>query len=261
MLERVQSQENIDPHRPAVTASARIPENIRVYAIGDIHGYPEALDRMHEEIAADLIRYEHRGEVHIVYLGDYIDRGPDSKGVIDRLIARRDRGDGIEKTFLLGNHETGFLDFMKDPHSTNWLDFGGVETLRSYGLAFTHNTPLPAEIEQAAEGLKSRVPGAHLEFLHTLDLHVEIGDYLFVHAGIDPHKSIEDQTLKDLTFIREPFLSWPEPLSHRVVHGHTKVTDPEVTLHRIGIDTGLYEGGHLTCAVLEREDVRFLQVK
>ncbi len=236
-----------------------LAQGLRVYAIGDIHGFSDALDRMHDAIAADLL--DHPPEsAHIVYLGDYIDRGPDSKGVIDRLIARRDRGDGIEKTFILGNHEMGLYEFTKNPHESRWLMYGGIETLKSYGIVFAADVPLPGEIEDAAGRLLNVLPPAHREFLEALEYYRAIGDYFFVHAGIDPLKPLEKNTVRDFTFIREPFLSWPAAFSKMIVHGHTISEKPEIKKHRIGVDTGLYAGGKLTAAVLENDTVRFLQV-
>ncbi len=240
------------------------PENMRIYAIGDIHGYVDLLDRMHEAIMFDLVdgAPEH---VHVVYLGDYIDRGPDSAAVIDRLIERRDRGDGVPKTFIMGNHEMALFEFMHDPEGHNWLNYGGVQTLASYGITFENDTILPSEYVLAAEKMRRQIPAEHLEFMMGCEFSLVLGDYLFAHAGINPMKSIDDQTKSELTFIREPFLSWDrdpafKPLSHKIVHGHTPSEAPENLPHRIGVDTGAYESGVLSCAVLEEADVRFLSV-
>lgn len=239
------------------------PEGLRIYAIGDIHGGLDLLKKMHSAISADLIKSPPQ-DVHIVYLGDYVDRGEHSQGVIDTLIARRDRGDGVAKTFLLGNHEQGMIDFIEKPDSPNgsiWLDWGGMETLASYGITFDSDVLLPAEKEQAAHDLASVIPQAHMEFLKSLSHSLELGEYFFAHAGVDPIKSMNKQDIQDLYFIREPFLSWPEPLSHMVVHGHTKTTGkPEILPHRINVDTGIYETGILTAAVIESDGVRFLSV-
>lgn len=245
-----------------------LPENLRVYAIGDIHGHLDALDAMHEEISMDLIRNEYYGQVHIVYLGDYVDRGPNSKGVVDRLIERRDRGDGIEKTFLKGNHEDGLLEYLRNPLSefgSTWPDWGGADTLASYGVTFDNNILLPAEKERASVQLKEAMSSSHVSFLHNLSLYIEIGNYIFTHAGIHPQKSLEKHKPADFHFIREPFLSWHEnpdytPLEKKVVHGHTVSAEPENLPHRVSVDTGCYQGGPLSAAVLEGSDVRFLQV-
>jgi serine/threonine protein phosphatase 1 len=243
------------------------PEGMRVYAIGDVHGQRTMLADMHEAIMMDLLSGDAPQETHVVYLGDYVDRGPDSKGVIDDLIARRDRGDGVAKTFLLGNHERGMLSFLENgSHAESWLHWGGVQTLHSYGVEQDKEILLPAEIEGAIEALNAVLPDDHRAFLKTLEPYQVIGDYIFAHAGIDPQKSLEQQSLQDLTFIRQPFLSWHKdpqytPFEKRVVHGHTISKEPMLRPHRIGVDTGAYEdGGKLTCVVLEDESVRFLQV-
>jgi serine/threonine protein phosphatase 1 len=222
---------------------------------------------MHERIAADLLESPPQ-EAEIVYLGDYIDRGPDSRGVIELLIGRAGRGDGIGKTFLLGNHEHGMLEFMRDPYSdlgSIWLDWGGRETLESYGFTLPP-VVLPTEREDLGQGLARALPPSHRAFLEGLSTQAMLGDYLFAHAGVDPRKPLDQQALSDLTFIREPFLSWHldplyKPLPRKVVHGHTIAEEPQNLPHRVGVDTGAYAGGPLSCAVLEGESVRFLQVR
>lgn len=244
-----------------------IPSGLRVYAIGDLHGMMQKLERMHEAISEDLIESPPE-DVHIVYMGDYVDRGPDSRDVIEALIARRDRGDGVKKSFLLGNHEKGMLSFLNaETGSDVWLDWGGIETMRSYGIELPGETILlPAERERAQELLYPNVPEEHVAFLYALDPYVEIGGYVFCHAGLQPHVPMVEQAVEDLTFMREPFLSYDkaedyEPLPARVVHGHTISELPEIKKHRVGIDTGAYEeGGKLTCGVFEGRSVRFLQV-
>lgn len=240
-----------------------IPEGLRIYAIGDIHGYANVLDRMHDVISFDLIE-DQPEQVHIVYLGDYIDRGPDSKGVIDRLIHRRDRGDGIQKTFLLGNHENGMLEFLRDPEGEVgglWTQWGGMEAMESYGITFEGGVILPAELTKASAALKQKMGLEHERFLNECELSLEIGDYVFAHAGVDPSKPLSQQSKLDLIFNREPFMSWPQKMGFMVVHGHTiESHQPTIKQHRINVDTGLYEGGCLTAAVLEGNKVRFLNV-
>lgn len=249
------------------SAKFSTPDQLRIYAIGDIHGYAQALDRMHEAITNDLIANEPSAGVHIVYIGDYIDRGPDSKGVIERLIERKTRGDGVPKTFLAGNHEKVMLDFLLyndgQPADDSWLRWGGMQALQSYGVYTDKDLLTPAEIEALPALLRESVPPAHMDFLQSLELSLTLGDYMFVHAGVDPRKSEHEQSVRDLTTMREPFLSWQTCWSKCVVHGHSITPDhePEVLGHRIGIDTGLYEGGPLTCVVLEGVDVRFLYVR
>lgn len=244
--------------------SFSLPTGLRIYAIGDVHGYLSALDRMHEAISADLLDGTPPRKTMIVYLGDYVDRGPDSSGVLDRLIERQQRGDGIPKVFLCGNHETGMLAFMRNPHSdlgSAWLDWGGFETLLSYGISYNVKAPLPSEKEAAAESLRLRMPPAHLDFLSRLEPCFRIGGFFFAHAGVHPEIPLGRQALDDLTFIREPFLGWGKPMECMVVHGHTITPEPVIKPHRIGIDTGVYMSGILTAAVIEDNSVRFLQAR
>lgn len=236
----------------------RIPQGFRVFAIGDVHGCLDLLKKMQDAIAGDLIDNPPEA-AHIVYLGDYIDRGPDSRGVIEYLIERQARGDGIAKTFLLGNHELGLFEFLDDPLKEDWLKWGGREAVESYGIAVPP-VLLPSEAERLCRDLRAVLPESHLSFLRSLQTHTVIGDYVFAHAGIDPRKTLAGQDVSDFTFIREPFLSWPHAMPMRVVHGHTITPQPEVLSHRIGVDTGAYKGGGLSCAVLEGDSVRFLRV-
>lgn len=240
-----------------------LPAGLRVYAIGDIHGYLSALDNMHEAIDADLKQGEPPKKVMIVYMGDYVDRGPDSSGVLSRLVEYKQRDDGITRVFLTGNHEVGMLEFIRNSHSGGdeaWLGWGGFETLLSYGVPYILKTFYNNEGEEAARRLKACIPAEHMDFLNTLEPCFRIGGFFFAHAGVDPLASLGDQSLHDLTFMREPFLSWDQPLECVVVHGHTITREPVVKPHRIGIDTGLYQGGRLTAAVIEGQHLRFLQV-
>jgi len=248
------------PDRPFPQAPVyAAPEGLRVYAIGDVHGCLRQLEAMHKAIAADL--QENPPEAaHIIYLGDYVDRGPDSRGVLDFLIAQRDRQDGIARTFILGNHEQGLFEFLERPAHEIWTEWGGLQTLESYGLA-PPPILLPAVKAELSRAFAACLPSAHLEFLQSLQTHIVIGDYIFAHAGIDPRKTLDEQKVSDFTFIRVPFLDWPDPLPLKVVHGHTICPEPENLPHRICVDTGAYKGGPLSCVVLEDTAVRFLQVK
>lgn len=246
------------------TGKFKAPNDTRIYAIGDIHGEHRLLDKMHEAIAFDLVDGAPE-EVHFVYLGDYVDRGPDSKGVLDRLIFRMEQRDNVRRTFLLGNHERGMFDFFMNPEDaerSDWLDWGGVQTLASYGIHIDNNAALPSEKRDAAIALREVMPPSHMDFFEKLSYAIEIGDFFFTHAGVSPNRPIHDQDVDDLVFIREPFLSWPEPLARMIVHGHTKTKgEPEVKPHRINVDTGAFQTGILTTAVIEGNDVRFLKVQ
>ncbi len=230
----------------------RAPAGRRVYAVGDIHGCAGLLDRLHEMILADAATAA-AGHKVIVYLGDYVDRGPDSRGVISRLSASP--LPGFETIHLLGNHEAMMRDFVERGENGDlWSHNGGDATLESYDL--------PAAVATAFGGAarcRGAMPETHLDFLAGLRLHHREGDYLFVHAGILPGVPLERQREEDLTWIREPFLNSEEDHGAIVVHGHTPRHEVEVRANRIGIDTGAFATGVLTCLVLEDDRRAFLR--
>jgi serine/threonine protein phosphatase 1 len=228
------------------------PADSRIYAIGDIHGRLDLLIRLHEKIAADARRTRARRHV-VVYLGDYVDRGPDSKGVVEHL----SQGGlaGFERVHLKGNHEDLMLRFlMGEPVARVWFMNGGMQTLRSYGVTGLVED-LPA-IARAA--LTKGVPERHRQFLDGLALsHVE-GDYLFVHAGVRPGIPLGRQDAADLMWIREEFLDSGADHGKVVVHGHTIMPKPDIRANRIGIDTGAFMTGRLTALVLEGDESSLL---
>ncbi|MGX1306747.1 serine/threonine protein phosphatase 1 [Amorphus suaedae] len=235
----------------------RIPEGTRIYAIGDVHGRADLLELLLSEIDRDLYRHP-CDDIVEVFVGDYVDRGPQTKKVLEVL--RDDPHHDGERVCLKGNHEDMLLDFLEDPELLIlWLQNGGQPTLASYGI-----TP-PAEVGRASmtqiRDELAEAMGDDVGFLSGLPLtHVE-GDYLFVHAGIRPGVPLEAQDPEDLLWIREPFLSHMAPFPHCVVHGHTPVEQPDVRPFRIDIDTGAVASGVLTCLVLETETRRFLRTK
>ncbi|WP_135468425.1 metallophosphoesterase family protein [Crenalkalicoccus roseus] len=229
-------------------APGSLPPGLRVYAVGDVHGCAGRLAALHARIAAHA-RARPARRVALVYLGDYVDRGPDSAGVLD-LLLRPAPVPGAEVVTLVGNHETMMLDAC-DPRAHPgampfWLDNGGQETLASYG------------VDPGDPRLAEALPAAHLALLRRCPLRWAAGDYLFVHAGIRPGVPLDRQDPFDLLWIREPFLSWEGELPMVVVHGHTPSPSPAVRPHRIGIDTGACYGGDLTCLVLEEQRLGFL---
>lgn len=238
---------------------ACVPPGTRVYAIGDIHGRADLLERMDALISADAAGAPARRV--IVYLGDYIDRGLESAQVIDRLI--ESGNDGFERVFLCGNHEDALLRFLDDVSvGPMWLGNGGDAALYSYGVRIKADLPYAERLAAVQADLRARLPQAHLDFLRALKRqHVE-GDYLFVHAGIRPGVALDAQSDEDRIWIREPFLSARGDFGKIVVHGHTinsTLESPEIRTNRIGIDTGAYASGTLTCLVLDGETRRFLQ--
>jgi len=232
-----------------------VPPGARVYAVGDIHGRLDLLDTIQEKIVRDS--ESAAGERVIVYLGDYIDRGADSKGVIDRLLAGP--GSGFTTRHLRGNHDQSLLDFLDEPgHYRMWKDYGARETLLSYGVLPPRGEG-DAVLAKARDDLASALPESHLEFIQGLELSVTIGDYFFVHAGVRPGLPLSKQSPQDLMWIREEFLTSSTDFGKVVVHGHSPSPMPVKRSNRIGVDTGAYATGRLSCVVLEGTECRFLQ--
>jgi serine/threonine protein phosphatase 1 len=232
---------------------ARLPPGLRVYAIGDIHGRSDLLDRLHDLIETDLSTAPEKTVV--IYLGDYVDRGPDSHGVIERLI--RPRFPGVETLALLGNHEDMLLQFLDAPYGASlWLTNGGDATLHSYKVK------IPASFDEllmTQRALLGVLPRHHKQFLMSLPVQVQFGDYLFVHAGIKPGLPVDRQSREQMIWIRDVFLDSEIDHGLIVVHGHTIVHEVEWRPNRIGVDTGAYTTGRLTALVLEGAGRRLLQ--
>jgi serine/threonine protein phosphatase 1 len=232
-----------------------LPADQRVYCIGDIHGRGDLLQQLHGMILADAADFQ--GRKTAVYLGDYIDRGEQSRQVIDRLLDEPLKG--FDSVYLRGNHEQAMLDFMSDPKAViNWLRFGGRETLTSYGIKLAH-IPRLRDVIPLAEQLERALPESHREFLNSCESSWRCGSYYFVHAGIRPGVALERQVIEDQLWIREKFLSSRDDHGAVVVHGHSISTTVEMKPNRIGIDTGAFATGVLTCLVLEGSTQRLLQ--
>jgi serine/threonine protein phosphatase 1 len=235
---------------------AKLPDGVRIYAIGDIHGCADLLDDVIARIESHLADNPvHR---HIeVFLGDYIDRGPASHRVLERLVTRYALHP--EQTVCLkGNHETYVDEFIKSPSLLqSWQTLGGLETLMSYGMKPTLNANAAAQIQLAADFDKV-LPNSHRQFLSRLRLTFSCGDFFFVHAGIRPGIALERQREEDMLWIREDFLLCEDDFGKIVVHGHSPVLEPEVRSNRINVDTGAYATGRLTCLILERDEIDFL---
>ncbi|MBI3419325.1 MAG: serine/threonine protein phosphatase [Proteobacteria bacterium] len=235
-------------------SSPRLPPNLRVYAIGDVHGRADLLEKMLRMIEADHLGYQ--GESLVIFIGDYVDRGPNSREVLDILTRYRGR---LRVLTLRGNHEDILLRFFQD-HSVapGWFHYGGLQTLRSYGIAIPNATQDFDEIFHLQRRLNDIMPKEHRTFLENLGYTARYGDYFFVHAGIHPDIPLESQTPHHYMWIREPFLSSMKDFGFTVVHGHSIRMNPEIRSNRIGIDTGAYATGRLTCLVLQDADQRFL---
>src|SRR4051794_26635410 len=227
-------------------AAARLPDGIRIYAIGDVHGRADLLKALLLQIDVDAILYPSCRPV-VVLLGDYIDRGPASKEVVELLLGQGTK----EMVFLKGNHETFVHRFLNDPTVLDeWRLCGGLETLVSYGLT-PSISPDFDEQKRLARELAASIPNRHLEFLQTLSPSHVCGDFLFVHAGIRPGIPIRKQREEDLLSIRKEFLSCQERFEKFVVHGHTPVRTLDMRPNRINIDTGAFATGRLTCIAIE----------
>jgi len=235
-----------------------LPEGRAAYAVGDIHGRLDLLEDLLRRIGRDAADHPHDRERHLIFLGDYVDRGPDSRGVVERLL--RDPLNGFVTTRLMGNHEEAMLAFLDaESDGLDWLSYGGLDTLLSYSVplrSLPRNPQAAAELRQA---LAAAVPPAHLDFMRSCTLHHQLGDFLFVHAGVRPGVPLDKQTTGDLLWIRDDFLRVRVPLPGRVVvHGHTIVDLPQDREHRINVDTGAFVSGRLTCLVLRGRERRFL---
>jgi serine/threonine protein phosphatase 1 len=223
-------------------------DGARAYAVGDIHGRLDLLEGILARIEADIASRPPRRNF-IVFLGDLIDRGSDSAGVVERL--RTYRPADARPVFLAGNHEEVLLRMLGGDATIlpSWLKFGGAECAQSYGLVPDSLRLL--EEKAALQLLRAKVPPAHRQFLESFGDTFRFGDYLFVHAGIRPGVGIEQQDRHDLRWIRDPFLSDTKEHGVMVVHGHTIVSQVEERPNRIAIDTGAYHSGVLTALAVE----------
>lgn len=239
-------------------ATARVPAGQRVYAIGDIHGRRDLLDRLLAMIRQDDAARE-PADTTLVFLGDYVDRGPASAEVVERLRQLAGEAGATQVHFLAGNHEEIFLLALAgDERATRlFCRVGGRETALSYGIPATDYERM--SYAEVSGRLQAIVPGEHRAFLSGLEDLVVIGDYAFVHAGIRPGVALEEQRQEDLRWIREPFLGHRGRLAKLIVHGHTISDEVEMLPHRIGVDTGAFQSGRLTAIGLEDADRWLLQ--
>jgi serine/threonine protein phosphatase 1 len=227
--------------------SPRLPERARIYAVGDIHGRVDLLDETLARVDADLAIYPDCDPIHI-FLGDYIDRGPSSRAVIDRLIERMETHHTI---CLKGNHESYMVDFLGSPAVlSEWQHLGGLQTMMSYGIKPPVNASSAKQIE-LSQALNVALPAQHREFLRSLSLSFTCGDFFFAHAGVKPKVALNRQKEEDLLWIRDEFLLYEEDHEKIVVHGHSPVGVPDIKQNRINIDTGAYATGRLTCMIIE----------
>ncbi|MEL6661876.1 MAG: metallophosphoesterase family protein [Pseudomonadota bacterium] len=233
-----------------------VPQDTRVYAVGDIHGRADLLFKLMDKIEEDAEAADET-RIVLIFLGDYVDRGFQSKEVIDFLLS--DDLSRYETYFLKGNHEAAFETFLSDStFGPQWARFGGAETLMSYGIQPPRAKTQASEWEAVCQQLNDALPNEHRSFLSSLSLYATLGDYVFVHAGLRPGQALEHQTEKDILWIREEFLKDEGTFERVVVHGHTPISEPHQDFRRIGIDTGAYLTGKLTAACLVGSSVTFL---
>jgi len=243
-----------EPLTPSVAEKPRVPEGIRIYVIGDVHGRADLLETILARVDKDLKLYPIDSPLQ-VFLGDYIDRGPYSRDVIDLLISRRTQ---CPMVCLKGNHEAIALRVLENSGSLQrWLELGGGDTMASYGVAPPTSAD-SGDAEISVDALRTAMPGDHKKFLSGLPLSLTCGDFFLSHAGARPGISLELQRQRDLLWIRDDFLQYRGSFGKVVVHGHTPVGKPEILPNRVNIDTGAYATGHLTCLVLEADQLDFL---
>ncbi|MEO0328564.1 MAG: metallophosphoesterase family protein [Pseudomonadota bacterium] len=239
-----------------IVGEAQIDPGMRIYAIGDVHGCLSQLQQLIGLIDLDL-EQDPPQAYKIIFLGDYVDRGPDNAKTIEFLVELQ--ATFHDYVFILGNHDERLTLFINDPNRVgeSFLKWGGATTLRDYGVIASPEKPF--EAVAAAKELAENMPVGHREFLQNLKPYYEQSGYFFCHAGVRPGIPLEKQTNHDLTFIRADFLQHELPFEKVIVHGHTPVPTPEIHTNRINVDTKCYETGILTALVLEEDRQRFIQ--
>jgi serine/threonine protein phosphatase 1 len=232
----------------------RVPEGLRIYAIGDVHGRADLLKGVFAAIDVDLAVSPPAQALHVL-LGDYIDRGPASREVVDLII---DRGRAHRMVLLKGNHESYASRFLRDPTVLGeWRQLGGLQTLVSYGLSPSVNAD-DNEAGELSRRFAAILPDSHARFFSGLNASFSCGDFFFVHAGVKPGVPLDRQREEDLLWIRDDFLLHEEDFGMMVIHGHTPVRDPDFRDNRINIDTGAYATGKLTCLIIEQGGMALL---
>lgn len=246
--------------RPAEPAAVAAPAWApgRIYAVGDVHGRLDLLDALAARLAEDR-----RGlaRAALVFLGDLVDRGPASAGVIDRVV-ELSRDPAWDVTVLKGNHEEALLLFLEDPgFGPTWAEHGGAATLAAYGVRPPAARTDAAGWIAARDAFAAALPAEHLDLLRGLRLWAEHGDYLFVHAGVRPGVPLERQDPRDLLWIRGEFLGADRACERVVVHGHTPAEAAWLGRWRIGLDTGAYATGRLTAVRLDGTEQTLIEVR
>ena len=235
------------------------PAAMRIYAIGDIHGYLNLLDSMYQKIKADLNTIGSL-QYRIVFLGDYIDRGPDSAGCAQFLIDLLSEDDHV--ICLKGNHEEKLENFLANPLklADSFFGYGGTECSVSYGVNMTGFNHTHEETIRVCAELAKNIPAEHKQFYSQLKKSISFGDYLYAHAGVRPGTPLHEQSDHDLMCIRSEFINHKALYDKVIVHGHTPAYPMEILANRINVDTGAYDSGVLSCLVLEGRDYRVIEV-
>jgi serine/threonine protein phosphatase 1 len=234
-----------------------LPDGLRIYAVGDIHGRLDLLDKLLLSIEKDIASRSTVRPIY-VFLGDYIDRGPSSRETIDRLI---EHGEKRESVFLKGNHELIAIKCLRDRSLFDqWLRLGGLETLASYGVS-TDIRAVGKQTVQLQAAFHSALPQAHLRFFRDLQSSFACGDFFFAHAGVKPTIALSRQKEEDLLWIRDEFLTSIDDLGKIIVHGHTPVDRVGIRPNRINIDTGAFASGRLTCLVIDSKSLSVIDTR
>jgi serine/threonine protein phosphatase 1 len=243
---------------PKAKPRASVPPDTLVWTIGDIHG---RLDLLRPLLSGVLEDFKHSAAERklLIFLGDYVDRGPDSKGVIDLLCRLAESGE-VEGRFLRGNHEDRMAMFLEDPGiGPSWCDYGGRDALRSYGVTAPTDRDDAVAWAAASASFNAALSERHRTFLRNLEASISVGDYFFAHAGARPGVALEQQSAYDMMWIRQSFLSDNRAFEKIVVHGHTPADDIQADHRRIGLDTGAYATGVLSAVRLEGSERAALQ--
>lgn len=247
--------ESLRPSQSIRYTSEPLDESLCIYAVGDVHGRADLLDDLLGLIEADAEDWQ--GCIHLIFLGDYVDRGLESRRVIETLIGLQTAE--CETTFLKGNHEEALLAFLSDyKKGPIWANYGGRETLVSYGVRPPRSLAVSEDWKRAHEDFRQALPNEHELFLKSLETNTRIGPFGFVHAGVRPGVPFEHQSDRDRLWIRDSFLKSKSPEDLMIVHGHTPTDVPYADARRIGIDTGAYFTGRLSAVRIIGGEYSFL---
>ena len=234
------------------------PPNTRIYAVGDVHGHIKLLEIIHTLIRNDLEKNP-VDDYKLIFLGDYIDRGPDSAGCIEYLINLMAENNNV--ICLKGNHEDKLENFLADPigFADSFFTYGGIDTAVSYGIDMAEYRGRDDEISRKGSELSNSIPAHHKSFYSKLDKSVTFGAYMFVHAGVRPGVALDQQSEDDLIWIRSEFITNQQLYEKVIIHGHTPAYPMEVQPNRINVDTHAYQTGVLSCLVLQGSDYRVIE--